>query len=343
MEEKTQYLDFCRCIATISVICLHVSAKFWGRFPVESTTWAVANGFDSAVRCCVPLFFMISGALFCRAEKALDYGVFLRKNVLKILVAYGFWSTFYAIFAYVQGRFQGDVWAWVWRVINGNYHLWFLHSLLWIYLALPVFRSIARDKLASEVYVGLFFFLCCGGNFIQLVPSWAVRWEYLASLGNFEFFLGYGGYFLWGHILHSYGENQRKYRKIWYGVAVIALGITLFGTEILSRASGTAQSGLYQYCLPTTFSVATAVFLWCQQGKFGGKSRGILGQISPFLFGIYLVHDFFLVVLLENYGWLYWDIPTALAIPFFVGIVFLASLGVVAVVKICKPLARWIV
>ena len=58
------YFDFLRIFATLAVMVLHVAAQNWYGTSVPSFEWQTFNFFDSIVRWGVPIFVMISGALF---------------------------------------------------------------------------------------------------------------------------------------------------------------------------------------------------------------------------------------------------------------------------------------
>ena len=58
------YFDFLRIFATLAVMVLHVAAQNWYSTSVSSFEWQTFNFFNSIVRWGVPIFVMISGALF---------------------------------------------------------------------------------------------------------------------------------------------------------------------------------------------------------------------------------------------------------------------------------------
>ena len=102
IEEKTQrflYLDILRVVAAAGVIIAHVSAQNWYRSslaPVDSIMWQSFNFYDGIVRWCVPLFIMISGALFLSRED-----IPVKKNLFKIRRPYScciFYMEFYIFF-----------------------------------------------------------------------------------------------------------------------------------------------------------------------------------------------------------------------------------------------------
>lgn len=62
---RIHYLDWLRILATIAVIVIHVSSqKAYGMAQIGSAPWQGFNFWDSLSRCSVPLFAIISGALF---------------------------------------------------------------------------------------------------------------------------------------------------------------------------------------------------------------------------------------------------------------------------------------
>lgn len=65
------YFDYLRIISVFAVIVLHISGQNWNGTDVSSFEWNVFNAFDSLTRWCVPVFVMISGALFLDKEQPL--------------------------------------------------------------------------------------------------------------------------------------------------------------------------------------------------------------------------------------------------------------------------------
>ena len=58
------YFDFLRIFATFAVMVLHVAGQNWNGTSVPSFEWQTFNLFHSITRFGVPIFVMISGALF---------------------------------------------------------------------------------------------------------------------------------------------------------------------------------------------------------------------------------------------------------------------------------------
>lgn len=99
--KRTIYFDYLRVIACFAVIVLHVSAGQWHDYTEPTFEWNVMNIYDSATRFCVPIFLMISGALFLNPEKKLSLRKLYTHNILRVITAFCFWSFIYACYDYV--------------------------------------------------------------------------------------------------------------------------------------------------------------------------------------------------------------------------------------------------
>ena len=89
--QRIIYFDVLRIVAVFAVVVLHVcSRRFIVAFP--STEWEVLNVYDSLTRWGVPVFVMISGALFLDEKKDFSIKRLYRKNVVRIICAFVCWS-----------------------------------------------------------------------------------------------------------------------------------------------------------------------------------------------------------------------------------------------------------
>lgn len=88
MKRRSQF-DALRIAACCMVVMIHVSFSKWDAAPVRSLHFTVCNLFDSMVSpAAVPLFVMLSGALFLGREELPPVRVLLKKYVLRLVVLY---------------------------------------------------------------------------------------------------------------------------------------------------------------------------------------------------------------------------------------------------------------
>ena len=150
-------LDICRIVAIAVVVLVHTVMLFWD-FDPAVPTWAFYNYISLVGHFSIPLFFMLSGALFLPRE-TLDSGHMLR-HALRLTGLYYLWSLVYALLRAAGGSFE-SVSAFFYAVVAGHYHLWFLPAMVLCYLFLPpVHAAVHGGGLDARWLTGLFFFLC---------------------------------------------------------------------------------------------------------------------------------------------------------------------------------------
>jgi len=161
-KQRVIYLDYLRIAATFCVVVLHISGQNWYTTSVNSFEWNVLNFYDSIVRWVVPIFVMISGALFLDNEKELSVNKLFSKNIFRITTALIFWSSFYALDEGIQGANFSSFFI---SLLEVNYHLWFLIMLIGLYITVPIFRKITESSQLTK------YFLIVSLIFTFLIPN----------------------------------------------------------------------------------------------------------------------------------------------------------------------------
>lgn len=87
LTNRVIYFDYLRVAATIAVMLLHTAAINWYGADVNGGTWKVFNFYDSLVQWSVPIFVMISGALFLGRNDIRIKDIY-SKYVLRMLTGY---------------------------------------------------------------------------------------------------------------------------------------------------------------------------------------------------------------------------------------------------------------
>lgn len=294
LQERTVYFDFLRVLAAFSVVIVHVSAYKYYEVEVKTWEWQIFNIYNSVFRWTVPIFVMISGALFLNG----DYSVkkIYKKNIARIMISFAFWSAIYtAVFICVSHC------GWKEALENfflGDNHLWFLYMLTGLYMIVPLLKTMVSSKKLVEYFLVLSLIF----NFFvpQLLAIISLKYPYAGSVAksmagymSFHFALGYVGYFVGGYYLSKI-ELSKMVERIIYILGLCGFAMTIIGTAALSFAAGKADITLYDSMAVNVMLESIAVFIFVketfQRRVISEKVKDFLGVLSKYSFGVYLVH-----------------------------------------------------
>lgn len=331
-KKHIAYLEVLRLVACILVVGVHVSAFNLEQVPVESLNFKVMNGLDCLSILGVPLFVMISGALFLAPSYEITVKKFYTRKIPRIVFLYFFWLLFYNVVNFLE---NGTVWNFtnVKKQIvlesllgKGMYHMWYLPMLAVLYLLTPFLKSFAADRKKCLLFCAL------GFAYSILLPT-ALKFEFpyrtiVESLYNqfdCSFFGGYVTYYVLGHAMHEYVPKLSAQKKAALGLG----GVIAMGIEIAVCNAWSVKTGIMSTILNTPFSVtvfigAAAIFLLLRDGVSGRKQKELSGKLAGLTLGIYLIHPLFLRI----YGWLGGTTlfaPAAIAVPLIIVLITLIS------------------
>ena len=275
-------ISFLRILATLSVIVIHVSGPLVVKYgEISSFDWNVANFFDSISRYSVPVFFMISGSLLLSQDY--KFIEFLKKRLGKILPPFLFWSLMYAILnRYVFGSEVFNFGKTVKDIFYGSeYHLWFIYSLIGVYLFTPVLQKWIKNALQKEILYVLIIWIL---TLIIDIPGLKIYFPQI----DLSYFSGFLGYFVLGYYLQKF-SNKGKLIPVFLVISGIL--ITILGTYIFTVKNAKVYSYFYQYLNLNTLMVSSGVFLLFEKIEISNKKFNlIVFKLNECCFGIYLIH-----------------------------------------------------
>lgn len=282
-----------RALATIAVIILHVSAPILYKYgSISYYTWNIGNLFDGMVRWCVPVFFMLSGSLLLNED--IEISSFLKKRFLRILPPFIFWSFIYIIFdQFIFNSEPVGILEYIkitgMKLFNGSkYHLWFVYTLLGLYLVIPILRKFVRKSSNKEV---LYFIVIW---FFAVISNHPRLKAYLPKI-NLDFFTGFIGYFILGYFL---SKNHFENKIIPILLFVFGSMITIFGTVYLFNMNNRFSGYFYDYLSPNVIISSVGFFLITKNIRIKSSiMRRFFAEISSHSYGIYLVHVLILTIM----------------------------------------------
>lgn len=313
--QRLHYLDVLRFIATLGVICIHVSSKEIVS-ALASYNWYLSVFFDGLVRWSVPIFVMISGTLFLNPAKEISTKDIITKKIARLLMAYLFWWIFYSALVMAWHYVFDDVFVFS---LEPHYHLWFLPMLMGVYLFIPCLRKISPDKKILS-YSLLIWFFYISGSFLFL--NYDIQISQLFQLSSV---VGYSGYFLLGYFISTHSVSKKQSRII-YVLGILGLLMTISGCVFSSVCMGRTDLRFFEPLSPNVILTSMALFVFIKE-KFTNKStekNKFINSIRHDLFGIYLIHPVY--ILIFNHDMFRNICNHIVTIPAVIVIVFIFSL-----------------
>ncbi len=334
--------DMLRVLACLMVVLLHASAQNWYLTSPAEGEWVFMHIWNSAARSAVPIFFMISGALFLNGPR--PGKKLLTRNIPRLLSVFIVWSVLYGIDAMtVPGVLENPL-KLIDQAMVGHYHLWFLPAMIGVYLLLPALYAIAHYEngwaLRAYLPVFLIFAVLCGtvDAFDGMIP-WAVSVGFAKIAPEL---CGCCGYFLLGYALTKI-DTARLRRWVLILIFIAATAIVAVSGILYSRHTGVPTALLHaDFTLPT-FAEAVSLFLLFRTVNLSPESRTarVFGELSACTLGIYLLHPFVMERLLA-YGFGTTVIHAGLGVLLVTAVVALICLAVSAVLRRIPVVGKWI-
>ena len=281
-------------MACLGVVLIHANSDGFHIEPCDSWNFWVLDLLATGARFAVPIFFMLSGALLFSRE-TMDPWQTLRKRAGHVMALYLIWSLGYAVLRAVSGAFS-DVHEFVYTVVAGHYHMWFLPAMAQVYAFMPpVHAAIHGRKMDPRYLLCLFFFFGIFLTNCNLTPDpmpTLYRFTQIFSLDS----LPYLGYAVWGWWL---SKKELPRRTLWLAPLVFLLvtGAATLANRWYSFTRGDADGWLFHYFYVPIFLQATASYCFFLALK-GRRPRHekLVTELSACTLGVYLIHPLMLNV-----------------------------------------------
>ncbi len=345
-KNRMMHYDLLRIVAAFSVVLLHVASQHWYTLDIYGKDWIIANSYDALFRFGVPVFVMISGALFLAPDYELDLKKLFKHNILRLVIMYVIWSAGYGLwdlrYADLLHLGMKDLLR---ELITGRYHLWFLPMIVGIYLILPILKTWISNatKKQIEYFLLLFFLLQIVNQTIQALTV-TDEIQYVLNIFKPELICGYVGYFVLGYYLAHIGISVRL-RNILYVMFLPALLANVLLGTVLAHRAGAPVAAIYDSYGLFTFVVVVTVFAAFRQlfekRRFHKAFEWCIGEVSKDTLGIYLLH-IAVLELGELFGIHNMIIPNIIGIPLLTISCFLICLIVTALLRRIPVIGRYI-
>lgn len=316
-NNRILYIDVLRVLSITAVLVAHavssdVSNIAGGK--VDSSQWWVANIIDSSIRWCIPIFFMISGILLLDPKKEESYSTFLKKRFSRIGIPFLIWGVFYSYLKHLILEPDGITFYQMPKVClkdiltnNIYYHMWFMYTIMAIYLFVPIIRTAIKKFTRKEIliFIGLWFLTSIVYQSLQDFYHLFSGKDINIALFTSPYISGYMGFCVLGYYLDGM-VIKRFMRFLVYLLGIaggIAIPILLY---ISNMGTDTLDETFYNYLTLPIFLFSVGVFMFIRnidwERKLSDRMKRIVLSLSEASFGIYLVHLFFEDVWIEKFS-----------------------------------------
>lgn len=289
-KSKIVYLEVLRLIAIFGVLFIHTDSA--GVHHYVETTNPVNYWFGifcaSVVQCCIPLFFMITGAVLLNREESIAY--VYRHRVLKM-----------AIVTFLASTLQ---YLWIYRGIYGNMELrgylrllfegsvsvpiWFLYAYISLLIVLPFLQRLVRAIPQKSWFLYLFLAWIFLNDVLCIV-------EYRCGLNSSRLELPMmESYVLWavmGYFVECRSEEifyKKKNLFLLFGSSVLLTAISMY-VNYTSLADYTYVAYGQLFVSVYALTIFAAVRYVCHQWHMPQVLEKIFCFAGAGVFGTYLV------------------------------------------------------
>lgn len=341
MAERKTYLDYLRVLSSVFIVLIHVSAQNWSSTAPDSFEWQVFNFFDALSRWAVPSFIMISGALMLGRD--IPVRQIYSKYVVRMAVAFIFWSTVYML---ALGKEKITL-------ITGHYHMWFVLMISGLYICLPLFERIVRDKKALRYYLIISFAAGITLPWLKQIANDFFGMTALARISNalydnvkamrLDFIIGCQFYFMLGYYLDT-TELGKKQRCAIYILGLLGAMFTVIASSYISIKLGSAKENYYNVFSVNVFFVAVAVFTAFKYMRFPHERLNRLFiKLGKDSFGTYLVHILILNTVGQRFGINTLSFSPVISVLSITAVVCVVSYAISAIANRIPVLNKYIV
>lgn len=318
-DDRIYWIECIRVFSAFLVVMQHSISGVWTTLPPELLEWKIINFVFLISRCAVPVFFMCSGIGMLAKKRSIE-SIF-KKNILGLLKVYIAWMLVFGvrdgIFLIQEGYgIRIILNAFIKDIVFGQYHTWFIMTLIGLYLITPIlYEIVKREKLMK-------YFLILSILFTVIIPfvgklDGSGRLNTTFETINMRFVVGYVMYYVLGYYIsritwteqRAYADSQKgrsffsaciTSRKKAFLVTAILFVVGVLTAFIISSMSsirnGEATQTVYGEFAPLGLIINVSFLMLFQILIVSDKGNRWIFLLESCGIGIYLMHPLLLPI-----------------------------------------------
>ena len=342
------YFFVLRIISSFAIVLIHVSAIYYYRFKITSNDFKISFFYNGLSRFGVPIFFMISGALFLNRDRS--FRIIYIKKIKRILIRLIIWSFIYSISSLQLSKI--DIKMIIFKFFSGHYHLWFLLSITGLYILVPFLREVAKNDGLLKMFILLsliFTFLFPNFNIIISFysKSYFKVFNNIYSSLNLNYISGNVFYFMIGYYLNNNNTKFNIYKTLF--IYIIGFFGALFSIKLSYNIVLKYNIKNTYFFFPDYLNISIysiSIFIFIKNlfiNKMYNQKLSLIKIISSNTFGIYLVHPL-IIEKVNKYKIYKFTLFTRILfrIPMLTSFIYLSSLLISIMIKYIPLIGKYL-
>ncbi|MGL5681754.1 MAG: acyltransferase [Marinifilaceae bacterium] len=360
------WVDLLRVMACFLVVVAHCCDPFVAQFDNNRLDFLTGAFTGSMVRCCVPLFVMMSGVLLL--PNAMSTTEFYSKRLKRIILPLIAWSIIMPLlyfvylnnFSTVSPNIEMETFTWsatlsklytfVFNFTYDTIPMWYMYMLVGLYLLMPILNTWLKHSAQKDIKAFLYIWgislllpyvkmlapvLGYAGNYGNMGILGVCDWN---EYGTFYYFSGFVGYLVLAYYLVKYplDWSWKKTLSVMLPLFTVGYLITSLGfvlTQTYFPGSYANLEIVWYFAGINVFMMTLPVFVIIQ--KLNIKSSPMLSRIASTTFGIFLCH-FVVVQMSYDFFKANFNLPPYVQMPLMAIMTFGISYIVVRVLMMNK-------
>lgn len=288
------YFYILRIISSFAIVLIHVTAEYFTKCKIQSNDFKISFFYNGFSRFGVPIFFMISGALFLNRD--LSFTKMYSKYIKRLLIHLISWSFIYSLTNFHLSK--KSIKIIIFKFFSGHYHLWFLYSMIGLYIITPFLREIAKKDDLLKMFILLsivFSFLFPNFNIIisYYSNSYYNILNYTYFFLDLKYISGNVFYFMIGYYLNNNNTKLNYFITIFIFIIGISGTLFIFKLSYNIVLKDKKKKTLFfqpEYLHIAVYSISIFILI---KNHFTNKKLSkiyLINIISNNAFGIYLAH-----------------------------------------------------
>ena len=288
INEKFNYnYSIMRIICACAIILIHTCTCLTDNYKdyvMSDYQYNVLNKLSYFGKFAVPCFFMLTGYLLIKKNVTYSYKIVFKKYIIPVVLVLFIFGTVFSMMELflkdgislniisnaIKNVIENKTWA----------HLWYLYSLIGIYLALPLIQGIFNN--INDALIAIVILFVC--TYIYPILSlFNINIAFNIPVNGFPLI-----YFMVGGVISKI--DLKKYKNILNIVSALII-VTIWMLIILTNNYSCFN---YSDGMATLF-YAISIFMIFTLNQISIKSnKKILYKLDRLCYGVYIIHPFFI-------------------------------------------------